>query len=194
MKASKSTYLLAIVVALSFTVVGCKTKPKVTPLPKYGDTVPGPNRGLEGTQPLRPTDRTEGVTQQELPTSWSDPSRFNQNREALKAHTVHFDYDSTAIRSGERANIAAVASYLNANAGVGLLVEGHCDERGTEEYNRSLGERRALALREALMAAGADGSRITTLSFGKDKKVDQGNSEAAHARNRRGEFVVLTPK
>ena len=194
MKASKLTYLLAITLAMSFTVVGCKTKPKVTPLPKYGDTVPGPNNGLPPSQPVNPRDRVEGTEGHPISEDFNDLSKFNQNREALAANTVHFDYDSIAIRSNEKAHVAAVADYLKGNAGVGLLIEGHCDERGTEEYNRALGERRALALREALIGLGADSSKITTRTFGKDKKIDNGNTEAAHARNRRGEFVVLTPK
>ena len=114
---------------------------------------------------------------------------------ALAADTVHFDYDSASVRSSERSKVEAVASFMKGAApNVALLIEGHCDERGTEEYNRSLGERRALALREALISSGADGNRITTKSYGKDRKIDLGNSEASHAKNRRGEFVVLTPK
>ena len=87
----------------------------------------------------------------------------------------------------------AVADYLKGAPGDALLVEGHCDERGTEEYNRALGERRALALREALISGGADGQKIVTRSYGKDRKVDTGNSDAAHAKNRRGEFILLDP-
>jgi peptidoglycan-associated lipoprotein len=77
---------------------------------------------------------------------------------------------------------------------VALLVEGHCDERGTEEYNRSLGERRALALREALASQGVSPMRVTTRSFGEDRPAVPGNNESAYRQNRRGEFVVLTPK
>jgi peptidoglycan-associated lipoprotein len=88
-----------------------------------------------------------------------------------------------------------VASFLrNAPPSVALLVEGHCDERGTEEYNRALGERRALAVREQLAMAGADVSRVVTRSYGEDRPADPGRTEAAYAKNRRGEFVVLTPK
>jgi peptidoglycan-associated lipoprotein len=166
----------------------------VTPLPGYGATVPGGERPAPppaGT--LRPGEGVESITP--LNEDLNDLSKFNQNPTILAANTVHFDYDSYAIRSGEKANISAVADYMKgAPANVALLIEGHCDERGTEEYNRSLGERRALALREALIASGASGARITTRSFGKDRKVDTGDSAAAHAKNRRGEFVVLTPK
>ena len=112
-------------------------------------------------------------------------------RVAIALHLVA--YDSAAIRSSEMAHVEAVASHVK-SSGSALLIEGHCDERGTEEYNRALGERRALALRNELIRLGCDGGKIVTRSFGKDRPVDTGASEAAHSRNRRGEFVVLTPK
>ena len=108
--------------------------------------------------------------------------------------TVLFDLDQHSIRSDAQGILQKQAAWLKQYPSVRLMVEGHCDERGTEEYNRALGERRALALREALMQLGADTSKITTRTYGKDRKIDLGNSEAAHAKNRRGEFVVLRPK
>jgi peptidoglycan-associated lipoprotein len=113
---------------------------------------------------------------------------------ALAAYTVHFAYDSAAVKKSEESNIQAVASKLSADSSTKLQIEGNCDERGTEEYNRSLGERRALALREALAKAGVDPMRIRTISYGKDKPVDPANNEAAWAKNRRGDFVLLHPK
>ena len=82
---------------------------------------------------------------------------------------MHFAFDSAAVRKSEKANIQAVADALSKDSSAKLLIEGHCDERGTEEYNRSLGERRALALREALAKLGVDPSRIRTISYGKDQ-------------------------
>ena len=116
-----------------------------------------------------------------------------EDRAALANYTVHFKYDSAAVQKSEKANLEAVASALSADATLKLLIEGHCDERGTEEYNRSLGERRALALREALAKMGVDPSRVRTISYGKDKPADTGHDEAAWAKNRRGEFVLLHP-
>jgi peptidoglycan-associated lipoprotein len=129
-----------------------------------------------------------------LPDDLNDLSRFNQDRATLAINMVHFDFDSATVKASEKANVEAVATYMKSTAGVALLIEGHCDERGTEEYNRSLGERRALALREALVNSGADASRITTRSFGEDKPVAMGHDESAWRQNRRGEFVVLHPK
>jgi peptidoglycan-associated lipoprotein len=184
---------MAIGLALTFGATGCKHKPPpTTPIPGYGQTkVADP--GIGGV--AKPEDGT-GASPGSTPLNPDiKPDDMNQDREKFKSETVHFDYDSAAIRSGERPKIETVASFMkSAPANTALLVEGHCDERGTEEYNRALGERRALAVREALISAGADGMKIVTRSFGKDRKIDLGTSEASHAKNRRGEFVVLTPK
>ena len=117
-----------------------------------------------------------------------------EDRAALAAYTIHFAYDSAAIKKAEQSNLQLVAEALRADASTKLKIEGNCDERGTQEYNRSLGERRALAAREALAKLGIDPSRIVTISFGKDKPVDPANNEAAWAKNRRDDFVLLHPK
>ena len=89
---------------------------------------------------------------------------------------------------------ATASSALSANANDKLLIEGNCDERGTEEYNRALGERRALAAREALAKRGVSPERIRTISYGKDKPTDPGHDDAAWSKNRRADFVLLHPK
>jgi len=197
MKATKITTLLVLALALTMVGTGCRKKPVgITDIPgskfKVGDNkIGGPGSG--GT--LNPGDTIAtgpgGTTP--LPTNLN-LENFNQNREALAAHTIHFDFDSALVKAGDQGNISAVAAYLGSNTGVALLVEGHCDERGTEEYNRSLGSKRASNAREALIAAGADGNRITTATFGEDKPVATGQDESSWSQNRRGEFIVLTPK
>jgi peptidoglycan-associated lipoprotein len=104
---------------------------------------------------------------------------------------VLFDFDSARIRPSEQSKLEAVAAYLKANPGK-LVVEGHCDERGTAEYNRALGERRAIAARDELVKLGVDTSRMSTISYGKDRPADPGHDEAAWGKNRRCEFVVVT--
>lgn len=117
-----------------------------------------------------------------------------KDAELFKNNTVHFDFDSSVIRDKERGKIEAVAAFLKTAPANKLLVEGHCDERGTEEYNRALGERRALAVREYLVRLGIQGSRIRTISYGFDRPLDPGHNEAAWSKNRRGAFVVLMPR
>jgi peptidoglycan-associated lipoprotein len=126
-------------------------------------------------------------------TNWGEITNMNINREKLAAYTVHFKFDSAVVEDNEQANVANVAETLKADANAKLLIEGHCDERGTGEYNRSLGERRALALREALAKIGVEAARIRTISYGKDRPVNPGHDESAWAKNRRGQFDWCTP-
>jgi peptidoglycan-associated lipoprotein len=119
---------------------------------------------------------------------------MNIDRDKLASYAVYFKFDSSVIEETERPKLASVAQMLASDPNVKLLIEGHCDERGTEEYNRSLGERRALALREALAKLGVDAGRIRTISYGKDQPSDPGHDETSWAKNRRGQFDLCTPK
>lgn len=103
---------------------------------------------------------------------------------------VLFAFDSYMIQSGEYRKIEAVADYLRRNPRVQLVAEGHCDERGSREYNMSLGEHRALAVRAHLIGLGIETRRIQTRSFGEERPLDPGHHEAAWSRNRRVEFVM----
>jgi peptidoglycan-associated lipoprotein len=107
---------------------------------------------------------------------------------------VQFDYDSSVLRAGDVALVQTVATSLQANPTHLLLVEGHCDERGTEEYNLSLGERRAIAVVEELVRLGINVQRMRPQTFGEKMKVDEADTPAARAKNRRGEFVLVVPK
>jgi peptidoglycan-associated lipoprotein len=113
--------------------------------------------------------------------------------EVFKAYTVYFDFDSSVLKASEKPKLASVADHLKPNPSCAVRVTGNCDERGTEEYNRSLGERRALAAREELVRLGIDPGRIDTISYGKDKPAVTGTGEAVWKQNRRDEFILLTP-
>ncbi len=108
--------------------------------------------------------------------------------------TVFFDFDSAQVKEGERAKVAQVAEYLKANAGATVVLSGHTDERGSQEYNTSLGENRALAVREALTQDGVDAARMQTRSMGEEQPKNPGHDEAAWSQNRRVEFQVLGSK
>ena len=198
MKCFKCSTLLVLGIAVSLAGAGCKKKsPGVTPLPKgdnSGMMGPGGNPGSSGT-----FGDTGGMTTgQPTPmgggdTANFDPDQMAQDRTAFAADIVYFDYDSSAIKGSEQSKLTAVATALKSDSSAKLLIEGNCDERGTEEYNRSLGERRAQALRRELAKSGIDPMRVRTISYGKDKPVDPDHNEAAWAKNRRGDFVLLHP-
>ena len=103
--------------------------------------------------------------------------------------SVLFDYDSFKIADSEIPKIENVAGYLKKNPRIYLVIEGHCDERGSREYNMSLGERRALAVRAYLIGLHIKSSRIHTKSYGEERPIDPGHNEQAWRRNRRGEFA-----
>lgn len=202
MKLNKIVLPLALSLAAMLSTTGCRHgfNGDVTKLPGHraeitGDQTPTtipPAPTMENTPPPVSTP-TPTITPGSLPTAPFNIDDYIQDRSALAQYTVHFKFDSAVVQDSEQANLASVAQALS-DPSLKLLIEGHCDERGTEEYNRSLGERRALALREALAKNGIDSMRIKTISYGKDKPVDPGHDEAAWAKNRRGEFILLHPK
>jgi peptidoglycan-associated lipoprotein len=194
MKLTKFTNVLALSILLAVAGAGCKHRsPTVTPLPN-GGSLSGPEHNIAAGGTLgsggggAPIEGGGGLA--------SNPAGSHDgwipHPDILKADTVYFAYDSSAIKDAEKSKVAAVADYLKSNAGDAVRIEGHCDERGTEEYNRALGERRALALREALSQLGVEPTRVDTISYGKDRPAEAGHDEAAWSKNRRGEFIVLT--
>ena len=103
---------------------------------------------------------------------------------------VYFDYDSAKIKASEMSKLQPVVDALKGNAKK-LIVEGHCDERGTAEYNRALGERRAQSARAELVRLGVEASRISTISYGKERPIEPLHNDEAWSKNRRCEFVIV---
>ncbi len=204
-------HILALGVASIFTV-GCKSQkpvgltniPAMEPIVKT-ITVPGPVQplppggtgGIPGGNPGGPG-TGGGTTIVEIPPENRDLGRnFNgsqvEDRDMFLAQMIHFEFDSSAVRSGDLPKVEIVAQYMIQNPTHSLLVEGHCDERGTEDYNLSLGERRALAVVDELLRYGVTPDRVRTTSYGEKIPITNGLTEADFAQNRRGEFVLLKP-
>lgn len=141
--------------------------------PLWGEPIPdtGAGTGL--------TDRTAGAF-----------GLDNQVRGLLEP--VFFEFDRSAIRQGERPKVMAAAEHLRSNPQEYLLIEGHCDWRGTTEYNLGLGDRRATAVKDYLVSLGISASRIEVLSMG-DLQAVQGGTEEQMARDRRAELIVIRP-
>ena len=118
------------------------------------------------------------------PSTITDEQLFAQN-----VKDVYFDYDKSDVRGDQQASVQADAQFLAAHTNINITVEGHCDERGSTEYNIALGDKRASAVKEALTAAGVSASRIKTISFGKEKPFCTESNEACWQQNRRGHFV-----
>jgi peptidoglycan-associated lipoprotein len=201
MKLTKFATLLVIALVMTVAATGCKKKPTgVTPLPnpsttKVKDSGPSADigRGPRISPEARPgeelnPDRTGGV-----PLGTGHPG-WPEDKAILKADTVYFDFDSSVVKSSEKPRVQAVADYLKANGTHAVRVEGNCDERGTEEYNRGLGSRRATAVREELLTLGIAADRVDVKTWGKDNPENApGHDDAAWKQNRRDDFIVLTP-
>jgi len=177
--------ILALVAALS--LVGCKKKPPVGTAGQTGgsSTTPSSVTGVDVPG--------GGVTIGGLGAGTGAGMRPDVTSADLEKHefaTLYFDYDSAKIKPAEMSKLSKVAEALKGNSRK-LLIEGHCDERGTAEYNRALGERRAQAALAELKRMGIDASRLSTISFGKDRPVDPSHEDTAWSRNRRCEFVPL---
>jgi peptidoglycan-associated lipoprotein len=163
-----TTLRVVFAAALALFVGGCTTTKKEGNYGAEGDTVNG------SALP----ERQEGV------------SFLGSNVDRNKFSPVYFDFDSYAIRAEDRGKIHEVAEFLRSNPTT-IIIAGFTDERGTPEYNRGLGERRALAVRQALMAEGASGGKLQTVSFGAEMPADSGSNDSAYAKNRRAEFGVV---
>src|SRR5512136_2206389 len=174
-------YTLAIALVFSFAVA-CKKKPKEVP--------PAPPQVQE--QP--PVEKVEQPKVQEP--QLSEEEMFLQksvdqiNREKPLG-TIYFDYDRAAVRDDARATLDANASWLKKFRTAQILVEGHCDERGTEEYNLALGEKRAKAAQDYILSLGVASDRIKIISYGKSQPINPGHDEAAWQMNRRAQFLVI---
>ncbi len=104
--------------------------------------------------------------------------------------TVHFDYDQYAVRGDDQATLQRQAAWLQKYPAVRVTIEGHCDERGTREYNLALGARRANAVKDYLVSLGVPSGRLETISYGKERPVCADSDESCYAQNRRGVTVV----
>jgi peptidoglycan-associated lipoprotein len=130
------------------------------------------------------------VTGTPLPERQEGTSFFSGNVQRSQFQPIYFDFDSQTIRSSENGKIQQIAGFLQ-QSNSQIIIAGFTDERGTAEYNRGLGERRAQSVREALIAMGANAQNIQTVSFGAEMPADPASNEAAWAKNRRAEIGVV---
>jgi peptidoglycan-associated lipoprotein len=162
-----------VLVALVGVTAGCAKKAAETP--------PTPTEAPAQT----PTPPPPPPPQQDTPPTPIPPSVSSSDFQP-----AFFDLDSYTLRDDARSALDGNAKVLRDNASVNITIEGHCDERGTVEYNQALGERRANAARDYLTSAGIDAGRMQVISYGKERPFDPGHDESAWAKNRRAHFVV----
>ncbi|MGH7397850.1 MAG: peptidoglycan-associated lipoprotein Pal [Candidatus Rokuibacteriota bacterium] len=186
----RGSALLAVpVLVLSLFLVGCPKRPATTAAsapPPTGS--PSPSAAAPSTTPtpgpsMTPSPATPGTA---TPATPPRPSEF---RETPNLKDVYFDFDRYDVRPGDARILDTNAAWLKTNNDL-VLIEGHCDERGTNEYNLALGERRAKATMNYLVGQGVQANRITIISYGKERPTCTEHSEACWTKNRRAHFLV----
>lgn len=172
----------ALSVLLLLFAVGCGKKEMVKSTDSAPGMTPPPGEAQEQivSEPL-PSQTAMAEAEAGVAVTMERPSEFSD---------IHFDYDQSFVREDDKFTLREVADYLKANPGASILIEGHCDERGTAEYNIALGERRAESTKSYLVSLGVKPGDLPTVSFGEEKPLDPGPSEAAWAKNRRAHFVL----
>ncbi|MDY7018204.1 MAG: peptidoglycan-associated lipoprotein Pal [Nitrospirota bacterium] len=166
----KRLFLAALVLMMGVALVnqeGCSRKPKGA-----GEEMVGVEKGRKVRR--RPIGEDEYV-----------------RRGVSPLQTAYFDFDRANIRPEMRTVLQRNAEWLRRHPRVKIIIEGHCDERGSEEYNMALGQRRAEAVKSYLVSLGISSNRLSTISYGKERPADPGHSETAWAKNRRVEFSIV---
>ncbi len=171
---------LALVAAAALSMSACATKPKYQPAPTPAPTPEAP-------RPAPPAPVEQAPAPPPGPMAGSE-----QDFVVNVGDRVYFDYDSYAVRSDAQPLLAAQAQWLKRYPAVQLRIEGNCDERGTQEYNLALGARRANSVRDYLVSQGVPASRISTVSFGKEKPIDAGSGDDADQHNRNAHTAIVS--
>jgi peptidoglycan-associated lipoprotein len=190
-------FLTGLVIAAVVVIPACKPKKPPVVTPATVDTTPtGPptvsipphdETTVAQPEPDFVTDTAPKVT--DLPTDIDELNRLAQREGYVR--DAFFDYDASTLSADAQSALSQSATWLKAHPNYSLLVEGHCDERGTEQYNLALGDRRANTAKEYLTTLGVDASRIRTVSYGEERPFDPGHDESAWAKNRRAHLVLV---
>ena len=166
---------------IAISVLACgKKDPVVTPDPVPPSAPPGP-------PPSSPTSTTNPNTGTPGANAEAERARLL----ADVANVIHFDYDQDAIKDEDRPILDRKAEIMRANPALRVRISGHADDRGSDEYNLVLGNKRAVSARQYLVGKGIDAGRIEVTSFGEERPVDPAENEGAWARNRRAEFEII---
>jgi len=182
----RTFHITSLALVLAIGAAGCgKKEPEVTPQPPPPPAVQPPPPAPPPPPPPPPPAKPPAPTEEEL--------FAKETLEQLNAKRVlgdvFFDLDQASVRDDARATLSKNAEFLKRWTSTRVNVEGHCDERGTAEYNLALGERRASAVKEYLVGLGIPGDRVTVISKGKEAPACTENNEACWQQNRRGHFV-----
>jgi peptidoglycan-associated lipoprotein len=173
-------------------VGGCAKKELVKgegEVPAASATQPGPAPG-QGKQPVK-EEAVQERTVKEAPTTVREDTTTAASQAIESLENIYFDFDSYVLTAKSREVLTRNAEAMKKNSSISIQVAGHCDERGSDEYNLALGEKRAKSAMNYMVTLGVPASRLSIISYGKEKPADPGHDDAAWAKNRRDEFVII---
>jgi len=171
---------IVLSLAVAMLVAACGSQEVKKDVPVAESTPPA------ATQPAQTGATKPSTTPTTQPAITANPLTDPAN--VLSKRSVYFDFDSNVVKDEYRGVITAHAKYMTEKKDTRIRIEGHCDERGSREYNLALGQRRAEAVKKVMTVLGVQEARIETVSFGEEKPADAGHDEAAWAKNRRGDI------
>lgn len=194
MKKMSSFIVMTLVLALVLLAPACRSRktvepPVTTPTTTVPDVPPPPPPAADTVE--EPTDFVdETPVREEFPSDMEELNRYVQSKGYIR--DAFFNYDESTLDAAAQSALTASANWLKGAEGSGysLLIEGHCDERGTEQYNLALGDRRANAAKDYMVTLGVDASRIRTVSYGEERPFEEGHDDSAWSQNRRAHLVL----
>ena len=184
---------IAAVALTLFAVSACKKKPEPAPAPTPAPVAPAPVAPRVNQDSIDAARRAADAAAAKAATD-ADARRRATEMESVRnaiAAKVYFDFDKDEIRDDQKVTLDAKVGILNANTAVRLRIAGHTDNRGSDEYNLALGQRRAASVQRYLVSRGLNASRFETVSFGEERPAAQGENEDAWSKNRRAEFEII---
>lgn len=187
----KKFSVLIILLAFGFILTGCPPRKIVQPEPQPMVTPEAKPEEVKRVE-VKPEER---ITEQEIAkveTKEVEAPKYIEERGVFE--DIHFDFDKYDIRADAKPTLKTVADWMLKNTATKLLIEGHCDERGTNEYNLALGDRRAKTTRDYLISLGVSSGRIEMVSYGEEKPLCLDKTEECWQKNRRSHFVILKEK
>ncbi|MFZ6017446.1 MAG: peptidoglycan-associated lipoprotein Pal [Nitrospirota bacterium] len=182
----KKVFVLVLILAFGLLIIGCPPRKIVQPEPPAPVVTP---EVKEKVVEVKPEEKITEPKVAKVETKEVETPKYIEERGIFQ--DIHFDFDRYEIRPDAKPALQTTASWLLKNTSAKILIEGHCDERGTNEYNLALGDRRAKATRDYLTALGVTSGRIEMISYGEEKPLCTEHNEACWWKNRRAHFVVL---
>ncbi len=186
----KTTLYALVCVTLLLTFLAACQKSIVTPLPTSESSAIEPGKVEGNANDIE----IPAVNVKEIEDSIKREQQLAEEVQILESQKVYFNFDSSDLKPEAKALLKKKAEWLQNNPAYTMLIEGHCDERGPREYNRSLGEKRARAARKFIEDMGVPGSQVKSISYGEERPADQQSHDKAWAKNRRDEFIFILEK